>query len=35
MTENAGPKTGSPMEEGLGGIGEAEERESVCRCAIT
>ena len=32
MTEYAGPKTGSPMEEGLGGMGEAEGIESVCVC---
>ena len=34
MTEYAGPKTGSPMEEGLGGMGEAEGIESVCVCVF-
>ena len=33
MTEYAGPKTGSPTEEGLGGMGEAEGRR-VCVCVF-
>ena len=34
MTEYAGPKTDSPMEEGLGGMGEAEGRVCVCVCVF-